>query len=405
MDPVTQPSTDLSVNDIVDLLGDEEVVDDKIAPKEEKEVKVDKEEEKEDEEEIKLTEEDEEKIEPDEEDLELTLVPRRQEILKEFPELFKKFPGIEKSIYRERKYTELLPTIDDAQEAIQARDNFKRFESELLSGKLEGVLNGVKNADNQAYGKIVDDLLPTLARVDRQAYIHVLGTVGRNFITSLAAEAKRTQNEDLNNTALILNQFLFGTSDFVQGNTFAKQEQPNPEKEKFEQERQHFAEQRITTFVEDLQGKVDNSIKSTIANHIDPKSNMPDFVKKFAIKEAQDDLNNLIGQDSRFQIFKDKLWEKAAKSNFSKQSVDAIRSAYLAKAKTLLPQVIKKSRTEALKGLGRRNNEEKEDESPLPVGKTAAPRKSSSNNERSSGNSGKDNPSKGMKTIDFFNAD
>lgn len=406
MDPITQPSTDLSVNDIVDLLGEDEVVDDKIPPKEDdkKPVKVDKEEKEEDEIELKEPEELEDKIEPDEEDLELTLVPRRQEILKEFPELFKKFPGIEKSIYRERKFTELLPTIEDAQEAISARDNFKRFESELFSGKIDSILHAVKNSDNSAYSKIVDDYLPALARSDRQAYIHVLGNVARGFITSMVREAQNTKNEDLQNAALLLNQFAFGTSDFVQGSTFAKPEEKNPEKEKFEQERMHFAEQRITSYVGDLQGKFDNSIKSTIANHIDPKSNMPDYIKKYAIKEAQDDLANLIEQDSRYQALKDKLWEKAAKSNFSKQTVDAIRNAHFAKAKTLLPQVIKKSRIAALSGMGKRASEEKDDESPLPVGKTAAPRKSSNESGKSYGK-GNDNPSKGKKTIDFFNED
>ena len=48
--------------------------------------------------------------EPDDEDLELMTPARRKDILKEFPDLFKKFPELERSYFRERKYTELLPT-------------------------------------------------------------------------------------------------------------------------------------------------------------------------------------------------------------------------------------------------------------------------------------------------------
>ena len=38
---------------------------------------------------------------------------------------------------------------------------------------------------------------------------------------------------------------------------------------------------------------------------------------------------------------------------FDKESTDRIKSAYLSKAKTLLPSVIKKARNDALRGLGR----------------------------------------------------
>ena len=402
MDPVTPQSTDTLTKDgILDILSEDDSLDDKKEP-----IKEESEEKEEDEKEVKIEDEEElEKIEPDEEDLELISPPRRREILEAFPDVFKKFPYLEKAMYREKAYTELLPTIDDAKEAVNARDNFKRIESELLSGKTDTILNAIKSNDPNAFGKIVDDYLPALARTDRQAYVHVLGNVARNFITSMVREAQNTKNEELQQAAQILNQFTFGTSEFVAGNNFAKPEEKNPEKEKFEQERQQFAEQRINLVVGDLQGKFDNSIKATIDRHIDPKGSMPDYVKKYAIREAQDNLNQLIEQDSRYQIQKDKLWERAIKSNFSKQSVDAIKSAHFSISKTLLPQVIKKSRTEALKGLGRKASEEKNDESPLPVGKAASPRKSSGNNGGEKIPKGKDNPSAGKKTLDFFNED
>jgi hypothetical protein len=57
----------------------------------------------------------------------------------------------------------------------------------------------------------------------------------------------------------------------------------------------------------------------------------------------------------------DRLWEKAFEKNFDKESVDRIKSAYLSKAKTLLPSVIKKARNDALKGLGKRVKEEEEE--------------------------------------------
>jgi hypothetical protein len=77
---------------------------------------------------------------------------------------------------------------------------------------------------------------------------------------------------------------------------------------------------------------------------------MSDYVKTHATKEAFDKLETLISQDGRFRGLLDKLWEKAFQSGFDKESTDRIKAAYLSKAKTLLPSVIKSARTNALKG-------------------------------------------------------
>lgn len=386
-------------NDIVDFLNEddskviEEKKDDILEPELKKE-------EKEETEEVKLDDEiEDEETEPTEDDLELVTPVRRKEILKEFPELFKKFPYLEKAYYREQKYTEILPTIEDAQEAVEARDTFKKFEIELLSGNTETVLKTIKDTDEKAFAKVVDSYLPTLARVDKNAYFHIIGNISKNLVVQMVKEAQNTKNEDLQNAALLVNQFVFGTSDFKPSENFSKEPTENPEADKLKKERQEFISERFTTVRDDLQTRTDNVVKSTIANHIDPRKVMTDYVRKNAIREAQDFLTKAIDGDNRFQILKDKLWEKAFQSNFSRQAVEAIRSAYLSKAKTLLPEIIKKSRNEALKGLGKRvvDDSEKEDQTPLPVGKTASPRSTSSNKSQSDG--------KGKKTIDFFNED
>ncbi len=88
----------------------------------------------EEEKEIKEAEEIEKEIEIKDDDY--ADIPKRQQILKEFPELFKKFPAIEHAIYREQQYAEVFPTINDAKEALARNQDFKSFENELFSGDL-----------------------------------------------------------------------------------------------------------------------------------------------------------------------------------------------------------------------------------------------------------------------------
>ena len=104
---------------------------------------------------------------------------------------------------------------------------------------------------------------------------------------------------------------------------------------------------------DDLQTRADNVLRSTIDGHIDPNGTMTDYVKNHATQEAFDTLEDLISKDTRFRGLLDKLWEKSISEGIStKESTDQIKSAYLSKAKTLLPSVIKKARNDALKGLG-----------------------------------------------------
>jgi len=92
-------------------------------------------------EEISLEDELEEDLkEPDEEDLELITPLRRKEILAKYPNLFKDLPYLEKAYYREQKYTELLPTIKDAEEAVAKAQTWDKLESDLTEGNLKDIL-------------------------------------------------------------------------------------------------------------------------------------------------------------------------------------------------------------------------------------------------------------------------
>src|SRR4030095_10511453 len=134
----------------------------------------------EDEEVDELAEIEDELEEPSEEQLELVTPVRRREILKKYPNLFKEFPYLEKAYYREQQFTELLPTIDDAKAAVEKSQILDRFEGDLMSGNAETVLKAVQASNPKAFLKIVDDYLPTLAKVDEKAYFHVLGNVTKH---------------------------------------------------------------------------------------------------------------------------------------------------------------------------------------------------------------------------------
>lgn len=333
-------------------------------------------------EEDELKEIEEELKPPQEEDINELVTPvRRKEILAKYPKLFKDFPYLEKAYYREQQFTEVYPTIQDARVAAQKAQILDATEQQVMSGDITSVLAAAKQESQESFHKIADNYLPALKAVDQQAYFHVLGNVIKDTIITMVREGRALgeQGAPLQAAANVLNQFVFGSQNFSPPTTLSRQVKPEEQnrEQTFRQQEQQRIYGQFTSVKDDLQTKADNVLKSTIAGHIDPNSTMTDYVKNHATKEAFDTLEGLLAKDMRFRSLLDKLWEKAFQSGFDKTSTDRIKSAYLSKAKTLLPSVIQKARNDALRGLGRRKAEENDiltpKKGPIGSGKSASP--------------------------------
>lgn len=426
--PVESPIEDksLSASDVVDFLSEE--VDEQEQEtlelekdskksgktskeaKEEGDEKEEKDDDKEEKEDKSLEDELEEELEeesksPDEEELELITPVRRKEILAKYPTLFKDFPALERAYYREQKYGEVFPTIDDAKNAAEKAETLDSFEDELSKGSTETILAAVRENDKAAFAKLVDNYLPTLHKVDEAAYYHTIGNIVKHTIISMVQDGKASQSDELIQAADILNQYIFGTKTFshpTKLSTDDKREDNEKETELNEREKR-FIEREFNTAKDNVISRIDNVINSTIDKHIDPKGSMSAYVKKNAVREAGEALESYIEKDKRFREIYDRLWEKAAADNFSAESMDRIKTAYLSKAKTLLPEIIKKIRSEALRASGSRDSDERDRKGPLPVGKTrgSAP---SSKSTKSAGEQAKQIP-RGMSTLDFLSSD
>lgn len=383
-------------------------------PEEEKEekgkVKEEKEEKEEKEVELSLEEELEQELaEPKEDELDLVAPPSRREILTKYPTLFKDFPYVEKAIYREQKYSELLPTINDAKEAVEKAQQLEQYETEFKSGSTESFLTKIRDTDKESYNKVVDNYLPTLFKIDQSAYYHTVGNVIKHTIISMIREATAKGDEDLSAGAAVLNKFIFGSDQFTYPTRLSKEETVSDDAKKQEDEltkkRKEFTEKQFTIARDSLGTKVDNTIKATVDKFIDPNDVMPEFVKKHASREVIEGLEEAIKKDIKFKNIFDKLWKRAFDTDFNAESMDRIQKAYLSKAKTLLPHLISKARAEALKGIRKSNgdgNDEKDRRGHLPVGKTRSSTASTSGNAR--GNTKPVIP-KGMSTLEYLNSE
>lgn len=326
--------------------------------KEDGENKNDKEEDEDDE--LKEIEEDLE--EPDEEKLELTTPVSGREILKKYPNLWKDFPYLRNAYYREQQYTELLPTIGDAKEAVKDAATLASFENDLMNGNAEVIFKGVKSADEESFYKLADNLMTSLYKVDKDVHTHICGNIIKQVVLAMAQEGRSQQNEALSNSAVILNQFMNWGSDYKPPTQLHKEKTKDSKEDEIAEREKNFQRKKLDSAVEDLNTRVNNSYKKTIDDHIDPKSSMSDYVKKAASRDAFEKLEKVMKADRRFNQLVDKLWEKHIKDDYSKDSLDIIKRAFHSKAKTVLPSLINEARITALRGIGKRIKDTKDNE-------------------------------------------
>lgn len=386
------PSTEvedkpLSVNDIEDLLSEENPVDEKDNKEREEDLedKTDKD-DKPDEEEEELELKDDEKPE----ELDIKSAPRKKEIEAAFPGFFKKFPEVEREYYKAQQFTEKIGTIADAEELLEKAETLETFENNLSEGNTEAILEQVKKNSPEAFEKVVDNYLDSLAKVDRGAYFNVVeGVVKRGIIAALT-DAQNNNNDELFESVKKYYKWMFPQDKEIK----MPEKRAVQQDDTLKKEREEFIRERFETAQNDLQGRVDNVIKSNIDNYIDPQGKMTPYVKKNAIRDAMNELETAIANDANFKkTVLDPLWKKAHDDKFSRTSLDRIKGAYLGKARTLLKPIIAKARTEALKGLGTKR-EEKDRKGPITPGRT-----STSSSER-----GQPKIEKGMRTIDILNS-
>lgn len=405
---LNEPGVKTGGNETIDLVDD---LDFKPGDSKNEELELKKEddnknENKEDEEKDELQELEDELKEPTEEQLELSTPSTRRQILKDYPDIFKKHPSLEKSYYRDQKFTEIFEHPKEAVEAKELLDTYGKFEEDVSKGDLSTIIGSVRETNPESFNKIVDDFLPMLERVDRNAWLTVMSNVTKQVLSHAFNSGKKSNDEELQEASRIVHKYLLGTDDqppvrLSKGNTDGdKKSERELELERRESE---FNDRTSSSAKQDVESNVDRVIKSTIAKHIDTKNSMSEYVRKNAVRDAYETYQDQLKNDSSFQKLLDRFWDAAKKSNYNRASLDRIVEAHKNKAASLLGAVIRKTKNDAMKSTSVRKKDDDDDTSEnedRPRRVVARPRNEGpSNNEDSRG---KRVIPKGMTTAEWL---
>ncbi len=300
--------------------------------------------------------EEEETLEVEEEE-EFHIRPSLQEVTKEFPDLFKKFPALRDMYFREQKLTEVFPTVEEAEAAKEDLEGFEKLELQLSTGKLDdtqSTLKTVKELGEDVLPNLAINFLPALKQIDPNSYYSAVTPILVEMVRTLHDVGTRNSNDNFKNAALVASLHFFGDQEVATGKREVNLPKPKVSDQKDEKdstvnkEREEFNKERYNALFSDVAEEYESQLTNKIENGLDPDEVMTPYFRTMLIKDIISRINNALSIDRGHKAQMDSLWKKASAAGFSRNWKDRILNAALSRAKTIIPTVRSKARAEAL---------------------------------------------------------
>jgi len=291
-----------------------------------------------------------EESEDDSDDSETGDISLYQAIKKGNPELFKKYPELKATIFREQRYTTIYPTVEEAEVAKERNDTFGKLEQDILEGNPAELLKAVEATDKASLGKLAHNILPALLEQNKELYTEVIALPIKRAIQQAYIQAKKNGNNNLMNSALYLDDFFFegdGIGNDPKLNSAPKKsKEKDPEVERLERERDEHAERIRGEFndsvIESLRFKLNKEISATLEQY-----EFDGYKRKNVARDIENEVNNIMAADARYQASARSLYNQASSAKYTSDWKARIISSYLARARAVLPIAKKKVIEEA----------------------------------------------------------
>lgn len=307
-----------------------------------------------------IEEEEEEEEESKEEELEPEISthpfdrPSLKSVEEKFPGLLKAFPALRDMYFREAEYSKLFPTVEDAKEADENNTAFNSIRESIFNGNGSQLFSAIKEVGEKDLEKFSTTLLPTLFQTHPKAFWRAANPLVEDIAKNMFNKGKKEGNESLQNAALYLSDYFFGNTEIAEGKkTSIEKIEDNTEVNK---EREKFDNEKGTAFRTSVETDVRSQLVKLIEGHdpktgkarLDPDSVFSDFIKNTIIDRVISDLGTQLTSDKDHIKFMDSLWASSKRNGRTDKDKARIISAYLARAKSLIPSLRGKYVSEAL---------------------------------------------------------
>jgi len=325
---------------------DDEIIEPEIKDSKDAELELKDEEEDEDEKKEKL------KTEADEKDKDKDKPfpferPSISEIKAKFPDFFKEFPQFRDVVFQEIEYRKIYPTIEDAREALEDSRTLDGLRESVLQGKSEDIFEAISQTDKGAAEKFALTFLPTLYAKNKDLYVSTINPLLENLVRQLG----KTGNENSKNAALVVANFLWGDNgeDIVEGKkTNSKSLEESEDAKSLRLEREKDANERLGTFTRETIGEMKDGLARLISRGLDVDGTMSDYAKKTLTQDIIMQVDEVLKKDANHMNVMNSRWLHLKKEGYNTASKEKLVSAYLSRAKQVIPSIRDKARNDFL---------------------------------------------------------
>lgn len=253
-----------------------------------------------------------------------------QALKKDNPDILKKYPALRSTIFREAQYTELLPTIEDAKNAVEAAETLSGLQADIESGQPGKFLKAVKELGDDAFNAFLGNFTTELHSLSKDAYLEFMYPEFKKMLRIAA----KNKDENIANSAANIHYFLFEDTDFNK-EVGLKATKADPREDKVTQREKEFAEKQANSFTRDIvttsEARLKRMIMAPLAN-----SGLSKLRSQAIENEIFRRVDIAVTKDARHMGNIRHLYNKAKAEDFTTEGKDRIINAYLSRAKVLI---------------------------------------------------------------------
>lgn len=327
LDTNTSPET--SDTDLLSEEGEEttpktEEVDDLKEPESESESEDEKElEDKTEEETEEPTDEDEE----EDTDEEKITRPSWKEIKEKYPEIAKN-KEFREVYFREKAFSDIFPTVEDAKEAGDKARVLEVFDSSLVDGDPSYL---IQNLSPKSLEGFTSKVIPALREFNRDLYLKATAPVIVDIVNSIHDHAVSKGDKHLQTSVLNVCNWLFG--DFkVPPRIGGGKVDPEVEREKktLQEERANL----LLTHRKEFTGKIERSLGRQLTKIVSEGLGIEnEFTANSVVEKTLEKVKSTIYSDKEFITRMQSIYAQAERAGYPPEYATRAISAYLGRAK------------------------------------------------------------------------
>lgn len=310
---------------------------------------VDDTEEEEEEEEKKDDSDDDEDKESEKEELTLARVDYGA-IKEKYPSFFKDFPELKHAFFREQQFTEIFPTIEDAKRAAERELAYEEITSAVIEGDVSKFLNELESENKDGLKTFAQNFLPALQKNSKELFYDVIGPTVQGFVRNVYGHGVKEKDDNIQNAAKIVHKILFGGGydDIEREDGRLDDRRETKKEDPVDKDKQNYFAEKYKTLYADVTNACYTQLDSEISKGLEDLKKAKPGLHKIIAKDIKERILSEMDKDAAYLGRMQGLWKREQRSGFNGTLKSSLTTAFIAKAKTLVPKYRSEVRREVL---------------------------------------------------------